>query len=43
MVDRELPIKFDLGPPGTVSEQPELTDDGRLRHDSSYADKVKHS
>ena len=44
MVDRELPIKFDKKTiHAAVSEKLELTDDGRLRHDSSSADKVKQS
>ncbi len=35
-MDRELSIKL-TWIHGTVSEKPELTDDGRLRHDSSSA------
>ncbi len=49
MVERELPTKFGslAWIYAAVSEKPEFTDgqtdDGRLRHDSSSADKVKQS
>ncbi len=46
IVETELPTKFGLDP-CSVSEKAQFADDGRtdgrLRHDSSSADKVKQS
>ncbi len=50
MVERELPRKFGMDPCRerflrnlNLRTDDGRTDDGRLRHDSSSADKVKHS
>ncbi len=45
MVEKELPTKFGLDPCSGFPETSVYgrTDDGRLRHDSSSADKVKQS
>ena len=46
IVDRELSIKFNLDPRSGFREtlvNGRRTDDGRLRHDSRSADKVKQS
>ncbi len=45
MVERELPTKFGLDACSGFRESLVYgrTDDGRLRHDSSSADKVKQS